>query len=134
MLRKFGILLAIVALAVAGLFAYAARLPDTFRVERSTSIKAPADRIFPLINSLSAFHGWEPFSKLDPNIKITYGSPDSGKGANYTWAGNSRVGEGRITLTDSQPPSKVMMQLDMVRPMEAHNAVVFSLTPQGADT
>lgn len=105
-----------------------------FHVERSASIKATPEKIFPFINTLSAFHAWEPFSRQDPNIKITYGGPESGKDAYYSWSGNGKVGEGRVLITGSEPATKIAMQLDMVRPLEAHNDVLFTITPQGGDS
>ena len=49
------ILMSVVFL-LAILFIYAAFRPDTFRVERTTDIKATPDKIFPHINDL---HQWE---------------------------------------------------------------------------
>src|SRR5438067_7612770 len=119
---------------VIGLFAYASTRPDTFSVKRSTRIGAPAERIFPLIASLKSMNTWNPFVEPDPAIKISYSGPDSGKGAAHTWSGNSKVGEGRIEITEATPPSRVALQLDMVKPMKAHNAVEFTLQPDGNAT
>jgi uncharacterized protein YndB with AHSA1/START domain len=122
------------AVVVAALLAYAATRPDTFRVQRSTGINAPAERIFPLIANLKSMNTWNPFVEPDPAIKIAYSGPDSGKGAAHTWSGNSKVGEGRIEVTDAAPSSRVTMQLDMLKPMKAHNAVEFTLQPNGGGT
>ena len=119
---------------VAGLLAYAARRPDTFRVQRATGINAPAEHIFPLIANLKSMNTWNPFVEPDPAIKIAYSGPDSGKGAAHTWSGNGKVGEGRIEITDAAPSSRVAMRLDMNKPMKAHNAVEFTLQPNGNST
>src|SRR5258707_2715503 len=116
---------------VAALLAYAAAKPDTFRVQRSTTINAPAERIFSLIANLKSMNTWNPFVEPDPAIKIAYTGPDSGKGAAHTWSGNSKVGAGRIEITDATPSSRVALQLDMIKPMKAHNAVEFTLQPNG---
>jgi uncharacterized protein YndB with AHSA1/START domain len=121
-------------LVVVALLAYAATKPDAFRIQRSTGISAPAERIFPLIANLKSMNTWNPFVEPDPAIKIAYSGPDSGKGAAHTWSGNSKVGEGRIEVTDAVPSSRVAMQLDMLKPMEAHNAVEFTLQPNGKTT
>src|SRR5262252_10236023 len=121
-------------LVVAALLAYAATKPDTFRVQRSTGINAPAERIFPLIASLKSMNTWNPFLEPDPAIKLAYSGPDSGKGAAHTWSGNSKVGEGRIEITDAAPSSQVTMQLDMLKPLKARNAVEFTLQPNGSGT
>src|SRR5215472_12339246 len=122
------------AIVVAALLAYAATKPDTFRVQRSTGINAPAERIFPLIANLKSMNTWNPFVDPDPAIKIAYSGPDSGKGAAHTWSGNSKVGEGRIEITDAAPSSRVTMRLDMLKPMKASNLVEFTLQPTGDST
>ena len=122
------------AIVVAALLAYAARKPDTFRIQYATGINAPAERIFPLIANLKSMNTWNPFVEPDPAIKIAYSDPDSGKGAAHTWSGNSKVGEGRIEITDAAPSSRVAMQLDMLKPMKARNAVEFTLRPNGHGT
>lgn len=123
-----------VVVVVAALVAYAATKPDMFRVQRSTGINAPAERIFPLIASLKSMNTWNPFVEPDTAIKISYSGPDSGKGAAHTWSGNGKVGEGRIEVTDAAPSSRVAMQLDMWKPMKARNAVEFTLAPNGKTT
>src|SRR5215472_10393926 len=122
------------AIVVAALLAYAVTKPDTFRVQRSTGINAPAERIFPLIANLKSMNTWNPFVEPDPAIKIAYSGPDSGKGAAHSWSGNSKVGEGRIEVTDAAPCSRVAMLLDMHKPMKARNAVEFTLAPNGKTT
>ncbi len=127
------IALGLVALVLAFL-CYAALQPDTFRVSRTASIKAQPDKIFPLINDLRAMNTWNSFVKTDPNIKLDYSGPASGKGAANDFAGNSNAGSGRLEILDAEAPSKVTMKLDMTAPMEAHNIVTFSLTPNGGTT
>ena len=57
------------------LLVYAATRPDNFRIQRTTSIKAPPDKIFPLIDDLHAHTSWSPFEK-DPAMKRTHsGAP-----------------------------------------------------------
>jgi len=119
---------------VAALLAYAATRSDTFRVQRSAGIYAPPERIFPLIANLKSMNTWNPFVDPDPAIKIAYTGPESGKGAAHSWSGNSKVGEGHIEITEAVPSSRVAMQLDMLKPMKAHNAVEFRLQPNGGET
>ena len=132
MFKKIAI--AIVVL-IAALLAYAATRPDAFRVERSASIKAPPEKIFALINDLRRWDSWSPWEKKDPAMKRTFGSDaTSGKGATYAWEGNSDVGQGRMEIAESVPPSKVTIKLDFVKPFEAHNIVDFTLEPKGDAT
>ena len=124
MLKKIVI---VVVVMIATLLAYAATKPDTFHVQRAMSMKAPPEKVFPLINDLHSHGSWSPWEKMDPAMKKTLSGAPNGKGAVYEWQGNSQVGAGRIEITDSVPSSKVTMKLDMFTPFEAHNVVEFTL-------
>lgn len=121
----------VIVVLVAGVLLFATTRPDSFQVQRTASIKAPPEKIFPLINDLQRFKTWNPFARKDPNAKETYTGPASGKGATSTFEGNNEVGKGSLEITDSIPPSKVAMQLRMTEPMEADNQIEFTLEPRG---
>jgi uncharacterized protein YndB with AHSA1/START domain len=131
MLKIIGV---VIVLLITGILLHAANKPDTFRVERSASIQAPPERIFPLINDLRAFNTWNPFEKKDPNLKGRYSGPSSGTGAGYAFDGNQEVGKGSLEILESSPPSKVTMRLSMVEPFEVRNTVEFTLVPIGGAT
>jgi hypothetical protein len=126
MLKRIGI---VAALLVGGVLVAAATQPDTFRVQRSASIQAPPEKIYPHINDLRRFNTWNPFDKKDPKLKGRYSSAESGKGAVYAFEGNKDVGCGSIEIIDSLPASEVRMSLHMLAPMEARNVVEFSSSP-----
>ena len=134
MLRALKTLALVGAVLIGGLLLVAATRPDTFEVRRTTSIKAPPERIFPLINDLHAFNSWNPYEKKDPNIKGTYGRIPAGKGAAYAFDGNRDVGRGRIEIVESSPVSRVTMSLSIVEPFEVANVVHFTLEPRGDTT
>ena len=134
MLEILSIAAILLAVLVAGILAYASTRPDMFEMSRSISIKAPPAKIFPHIDNLHSFNRWNPFLRKDMAAKLTYSGPDSGKGAAHAWEGNSHVGKGRVEITESSVPSKIVMRLDTVRPMEGHNRVEFTLEPSGETT
>lgn len=134
MLKMLFLLVIALAAGAAVVVAYAMTKPDSFEVRRSADINAPRETVFPLINSLRSMNTWNPFLVPDPNIKISYSGPESGKGAAHEWDGNHEVGAGRLEITDSSPNSHVALRLYMARPMEAHNTVDFTLEPSGAAT
>ena len=131
MLKIIGI---VIVVLIAGVLILAATKPDTFRVQRAASIKAPPDKIFALINDFNRWGGWSPWEKKDPAMKRTFGATTSGKGAVYAWEGNKDVGQGRMEIAESIPPSKIALNLDFVKPFEAHNLVEFTLEPKGDAT
>jgi uncharacterized protein YndB with AHSA1/START domain len=131
MLKK--IFLAVVVL-IAGVLIFAATKPDTFRVERTISVKSPPEKVFALINDFRRWEAWSPWEKKDPAMKRTYGATTSGKGATYGWDGNNDVGQGSMEIIESSPPSKVALKLNFVKPFEGHNKVEFTLEPGGEIT
>ena len=124
----------LILVAIAGVLLFATTKPDTFRVERSATIKAPPEKIFAVLNDFHRWTEWSPWEKLDPAMKRTLGGPASGKGATYAWEGNSKAGQGRMEIIESVPASKVGIQLDFIKPFEGHNVAEFALAPQGDTT
>ncbi len=124
----------VVVVLLAAVLIFAATRPDNFSVQRTTSIKAPPEKIFPLISDLHRWGSWSPWEKMDPEMKRTFSGTASGKGAVYAWQGNNKVGEGRMEVTESSPPSKVTIKLDFLKPMESHGTAEFTLQPKGDST
>ncbi len=127
MLKLIGIAAACIGVLIVVVLAYAATRPGSFRVARSTIINAPAETIFPLINDYRRWSAWSPYETKDPQMKRSYGRTTTGKGATYAWEGDSNVGAGNMAIADSVPPSKVHIKLNMLKPIEAHNDVLFTL-------
>jgi uncharacterized protein YndB with AHSA1/START domain len=134
MLKILGIIAVVVAISVVAVLVYAATKPDTFRVQRTTSIKAPPEEIFATLNDFQSWGAWSPYETKDPAMKRTYSGPPKGRGAVYEWEGDKNVGAGRMEITESSPPSKVALNLSMIKPFEANNVVEFRLEPQGDGT
>lgn len=130
MLKKIALGL---ALLIAGILLYAATLPDTVKFQRSASIKAAPETIFPLIADLKAWRGWSPYETKDPAMKRTYEGAESGKGAAYAWDGNSEVGAGRMEILAAEPRD-ITIRLDFLKPFETHNTARFTLAPKGDAT
>ena len=108
--------------------------PSTYRVTRSVAITAPQEVVFPHMNELKKWEAWNPWGKADPNMKVTYGGPAAGVGANYSWAGNNEVGEGRATITESRPGESVKYKMEFFKPMSATSEMEFTFKPQGNQT
>ena len=134
MLKILGIVFAIVVVGIAGVLAFAATKPDVFRVQRAVSIKAPPEKIFPLIDDFHDWVAWSPYEKIDPALQRSYSGPQSGKGAVYEWQGNNKVGKGRMEITQSSPSSKIVIALHFMKPFEARNTAEFTMVPEGDAT
>jgi uncharacterized protein YndB with AHSA1/START domain len=124
----------VIGVLIAGVLIFASTQPDSFKVERTASIKAAPDKIFPLINDLKAWNAWSPWEKKDPAMKRTFSPTTAGQGATYGWEGNKEVGQGRMEITESSAPSKIIIKLNFLKPFEAQNTAEFTLKPSGDAT
>jgi hypothetical protein len=127
------ILIVVVALVVI-LVVVAALRPDEFRVTRSAAISAPPATVFEQVNDLHKWEEWSPWAKLDPAAKSTYEGPPTGVGAAFAWSGNNKIGQGRMTITESKPEELVKFNLEFLRPFKATNTAEFTFKSQGGQT
>jgi uncharacterized protein YndB with AHSA1/START domain len=123
----------ILALLIAAVLIYAATKPDSFRIERSTTIKASPEKISAYLTDFKQWAAWSPWEEKDSSMKRTFSGAANGKGAVYGWEGNKNVGTGRMEVLDVQP-QKVIIKLDFLAPFEAHNTTEYVLEPQGDST
>lgn len=134
-MRKILTIVGAVLLAtIAVILVYASTRPDSFRVERSTAMNAPPEKIFPYIEGLKRWAEWSPYEGRDPAMKRAYSGADSGTGAVYAWDGNDDVGKGRMEIVDSTPPHRVVIKLDFLKPFEGHNMAELTVEPKGGQT
>jgi uncharacterized protein YndB with AHSA1/START domain len=131
MIRKAAIF---VCALLAALLIYAASKPDTFRVQRATTIKAPPEKVYALIDDFRKWGSWSPYEKLDPGMKRRLSGAEKGTGAVYEWEGKGGVGEGRMEIAESSAPSNVRIKLDFRKPFETRNVVEFTVAPEGDAT
>ena len=105
---------------------------STFSVARSVVIAAPAPAIHERINDFHRWVDWSPWEGIDPSLQRTYTGPDAGVGASYAWVGNRKVGQGQMTITESQP-NRLGLDLQFLKPFKANNTTVFAFAPSGND-
>jgi K+-transporting ATPase KdpF subunit len=101
MRRTLAIIGGVIAVLLAAVLIYAATKPDVFRIQRATSIKAPPEKIAAVLGDFHGWEAWSPWEKLDPSMKRSHSGTAKGKGAVYTWEGNSEVGQGRMEITEA---------------------------------
>jgi uncharacterized protein YndB with AHSA1/START domain len=134
MFETIVIIAVVLAIIIAAVLILAATKPDTFRIERTAVMNAPAEKIFPLIADFHQWLNWSPWEGRDPALKRTYSGAERGNGAVYAWEGNKNVGSGRMEILEATTPSKVEIKLDFLKPFEAHNTAEFTMLPQDAAT
>ncbi len=134
MRKKILIALAVIVLILAGFAGFVAMQPAEFRVSRSATISAPTSVVFAQVNDFHNWEAWSPWAKLDPAAKNSFAGPPAGVGANFTWSGNDKVGEGSMTLTESHPHDLIRIRLDFVKPFAGTNIVEFTFKALGDQT
>jgi hypothetical protein len=131
MLVKILIALALIVLVLVIIIAVQ---PSTYRVQRSTVIAAPPATVFAQVNDFQKWNAWNPWSKVDPEMKTTYEGPSSGPGAKYSWGGNKDVGEGRMTIAESRPDELIKVNLEFLKPFAANATAEFTFKPVAGGT
>jgi uncharacterized protein YndB with AHSA1/START domain len=124
----------LLAAAIAIVLIVAARKPGTFSVKRVATMKAAPEKIFALISDFHQWGGWSPWEQRDPAMKRSFSGAERGKGAVYAWDGNRNVGAGRMEILEAEPPSRVLIKLDFIKPFEGHNTAEFTMLPQDGAT
>ncbi len=131
MFKKIALALVVAAVALA---AVVATRPSDFRIERSTTINAPADIAYGLVSDFHGWADWSPWEALDPTMKKTYTGQAGEKGSSYEWLGNKDVGSGRMTIVDVKPSSLVEIKLEFITPWQATNQTTLTFEPAGDKT
>lgn len=123
----------LLAAAIAIVLVLALRKPDTIHVVRSTEVRAPIEKVFGLIQDLHAFNTWNPWAKMDPAIQLQYRGPQAGRGAVSAWE-SRKVGSGSMEIVEVDPPKRVSIRLDFIKPFAATNRAAFVLSPTTSGT
>jgi uncharacterized protein YndB with AHSA1/START domain len=116
--------------AILGFLGFVSTRPSSFRVERRGRFNAPPERVFAKLNDFREWASWSPWEGLDPNMQRTMSGAQSGPGSIYEWEGNRNVGKGRMEIVSADPPRKLNIKLDFLKPFEAHNMTEFTIEPR----
>ncbi len=121
------------AVAVALLLAVIAAQPSEYTVVRSRVIPAPPGVAYAEVNDFKRWVAWSPWEKLEPNVQHTYTEPSSGLNAATTWKGE-QTGEGAMKIVLAEPPERLDIQLDFLKPFPSSSLVIFEFMPEGKST
>ena len=128
------VILVAIAVCIVVFVIIAALQPDEFRVERSISILAAPSAPFAQVNDLHKWQAVSPYVKLDPSASYVIDGASAGEGATLSWIGNSKVGEGRMTITESRPDELVRMRMDFIKPFASTCVAEFTFRAEGDGT
>lgn len=121
------------AVIVAVLILAAAR-PSDYRVERTVVVKAPPEKVYTLLEDVRRWPDWSMEDTKDPALKRQFFGPSRGTGAGYDWAGGMHSGKGRATITEAQPPTRLVVQVMVKEPYEDKSRLEIDLSPHDSGT
>jgi uncharacterized protein YndB with AHSA1/START domain len=128
------IILIAVAVLVVLLAVVVALRPADFKITRTGRISAPVGVVFDNVNDFHKWQAWSPWAKMDPNARSTFAGPVAGPGSSMEWAGNNKVGAGRMTILESRPNEAIQIKLEFFRPFKATHLAEFTFKPEGTQT
>jgi hypothetical protein len=121
LLSAVGIL--VVAFLIAGLVA-----PNSAKVSKSTTIKAPAFAIFQHIQYFDKMAKWHPFLKKDPNLPVSVSGQDGTVGAIRIWSStNAMAGKGSDEILEMVPPHQLISKVNINEPRSTEGTNTFEL-------
>lgn len=88
-------------------------LPKEDKIVVSKKIKCSPSHTYSMINDLKKWEKWNPWDEYDPNMKKVFGDVTTGKGAWYSWEGNSKVGKGKLSIENTIENQQVDMLLSI---------------------
>ena len=127
-------ILIVVALVIIVLIVIIAMQAPSYTVVRSATMAAPQPTVFAEVNDFHNWEAWSPWAKLDPSMKQSFQGAPSGTGAIYSWVGDKKVGEGRMTITESRPSDLVRIKLEFIKPFASTADTEFTFKPDGNQT
>ena len=128
------VILVVLAVIIVGLAVFIAQRPGQFRVTRAANIAAPPATVYAQVDNLRNWEAWSPWAKLDPAAKTSYEGPTGGVGSAFAWSGNRKIGQGRMTITESRPYEFIRFGLDFIKPFKGTNTAEFLFRPDGKGT
>ncbi|PXW15309.1 uncharacterized protein YndB with AHSA1/START domain [Chryseobacterium sp. CBTAP 102] len=131
LLKIIGIIIVLILIyAVIAVLAFS----KDYHYEKSVVINAPQEKVWTYTGNLKGYNQWDPFSKADKNIVITYSGEGDKLGDSYHWKGDKNVGEGEQSITELIPNQKMATKLHFIEPFEGYAKANIVLTREGNGT
>lgn len=103
-------------------------LPNKQRVERATTINAPASVVYQQLIKLENFNRWLVWNQQDSTIKNSITGTDGTVGATSSWTGDPEIsGEGKMVIVSLQPNKKVVHHIIFIKPKKGEAESAFTL-------
>lgn len=96
--------------------------PTEFSVERDIEIAKPKAEVFAYLKPLKNQNEWGPWTKRDPNVKLTYEGTDGEVGFISKWdSDHEELGTGEQEIKKIVDGERIDYELRFIKPWEATN-------------
>lgn len=106
-------------------------LPAKYSAQRSVTINAPVEKVFPLVVNQKEWKRWSVWNQRDPNMQLSYTGPEGAVGSKWSWKSKSE-GNGGMEWSAVETNKRIGYVLAMEDMTPATGDLVF--TPQGNGT
>ncbi len=131
-LKQIGILLLFIVIVTAVLSLV---LPTRQKIERTTTINAPANMVYDYLTKLENFNQVTVWNKRDSTVKYNKTGTDGTIGAAFIWEGDIAIsGKGKMTITALEPNKKIAHALEFTYPKKGSANSVFLLNEVNGTT
>lgn len=104
----------IVLILVVAFGIWAMTWPSEAHLERTTTVNAPVEKVFSVVNDFGQTKHWNPWMKIDPDAQYTYSDNTVGVGAFYSWTSeHPDVGNGRQDILSSIENERVSTSMGL---------------------
>ncbi|MCB0552653.1 MAG: SRPBCC family protein [Phaeodactylibacter sp.] len=131
-MRALKIILVVLA-ALLGIFLLLGLIaPKEVSTSQSIVVNAPPQVAFNVVNDLTTWDSWSPWKENDPTIANVMGEITAGEGAYFTWT-SENSGNGKMTITESQPNESIKMVVDFDGQGAADGPFTFKAVDNGTE-
>lgn len=113
-----------------GLAIFIAVQPNSFSVQRSRTLNAPASVVYDNIIDFKNWEAWSSWADADPDLKITL--PEQTKGINGSYSWEDADGVGTMKTIDAKPNSVIIQEMQFADFPKSD--VQWNLTPNANGT
>ncbi|TGL56927.1 SRPBCC family protein [Leptospira jelokensis] len=110
-----------------------ALLPAQYHVERSITVNAAPNKVYPLLQNFAEWDKWSVWASLDPNQKVSVTGEPGKPGHKQEWNGPIN-GKGSMTIDSAESNVFVKMNLVFEEPQPMVATSKFELKPDGTKT
>ncbi|WP_431136090.1 SRPBCC family protein [Psychroserpens mesophilus] len=108
-MKAFKYIIFLILILIIGFAIYIAVQPNSFEVERTRTINAPAAVVYENIIDLKNWEAWSSWVEEKPETVITLSDKTEGIGGSYTW--KDQDGVGTVNTVDTQPNTSITQEM-----------------------